>query len=380
MPALLTRMCTPPSSATTFSTAASTLAASETSQPMPRWLVRGWSAPGSADGGLLGGGLVEVEDRDPRALLGEPLGDAEADAPGGAGDHGDTSVETAHADSCVSGAELTGHCRDGPPRRTHIGPRGQVSVGDQAGDQRSSADLVGAGRGRASLTVTVTTSWSSRARRSEAPSMVVVPRRQPSSSPPRPRRHAVSSRRRSDDLGADRARTPARSARPAGTAPGWPVDVDVGEEALVRGPSPSTEVQLDRRGAGCSSCSRAQAQPLRHGPRPSSSGGRCRRRRASPSPSGRRSRSRAPHVLRLPDGAAACEPATSRSPVPSGGGRSRPGVVAGARAPREHQAGGCEQRRPAGFPPMTPWAHATRPGHSPGGSAGRASTDRSRAA
>ena len=71
MPALLTRMCDPAELARRpASTAASTEAASLTSQADADGLA---SAP-EAGGGRRGGVLVEVEDRDGGALLGEPLG------------------------------------------------------------------------------------------------------------------------------------------------------------------------------------------------------------------------------------------------------------------------------------------------------------------
>src|SRR6476659_1026053 len=74
-PALLTRMWIPPSSSTTRRTASCEPA-----------------------GGGLRGGLVEVEDGDGRALAGEALGDAEADASCSSGDDGDAAVESTHLD------------------------------------------------------------------------------------------------------------------------------------------------------------------------------------------------------------------------------------------------------------------------------------------
>ena len=72
IPALLTRMCTPPSSSRTRATAASTEAPSETLQPTP---IAGAvpPRPSAVACGLL---LVEVEHGDRGALLGEALGDA----------------------------------------------------------------------------------------------------------------------------------------------------------------------------------------------------------------------------------------------------------------------------------------------------------------
>ena len=52
-----------------------------------------------AAGGLLGGGLVEVEDRDGGALAREALRDAEADASRCSGDDGDAAVVATHEDS-----------------------------------------------------------------------------------------------------------------------------------------------------------------------------------------------------------------------------------------------------------------------------------------
>ena len=50
-------------------------------------------------GSLLGGSLVEVEDRDRGALAGESLCDAESDAASGPGDDCDACVETTHVNS-----------------------------------------------------------------------------------------------------------------------------------------------------------------------------------------------------------------------------------------------------------------------------------------
>ena len=84
----------PPSSSTTRATAASTDSVLLTSAPTPMRL--GAALQRQPAGRVRGGGLVEVDDRDRGALLGEPGGAPEADALGGPGDHCDSSVVSTH--------------------------------------------------------------------------------------------------------------------------------------------------------------------------------------------------------------------------------------------------------------------------------------------
>ena len=94
MPALLTRMWSPPSSSTTRVDGgldrrgvADVAADAEVPSPSPS------RSLAAASRGLA---LVEVEDRDRGALLGEPLRGGEPDAPGGARDDRDAPVESTH--------------------------------------------------------------------------------------------------------------------------------------------------------------------------------------------------------------------------------------------------------------------------------------------